>query len=145
MITPYQYREIDPDARVEVYRNVNKGKNAKKAKKAKEGKQTVTYSIRQFGYVVAHATEVNLVNVEFVVKQPGRKRVKKTGIKNVHAFVRGELVRSRGPASGHQFQVVYNPKRYREFRRQDLKKPIKEAKFVILGQKGVWADNYVNL
>lgn len=131
MITPYQYREIDPDARVEVYRNVTK--------------KGVVYSIRQFGYVVAHAIEVNIVNAEFVVKQSGRKRVKKTGTKNVHAFVRGELIRSRGPISGHQFQVVYNPKRYREFRRMDLRKPIKEAKFVVLGQEGVWANNYVNL
>lgn len=131
MITPYLYREIDPEARVEVYHNVTK--------------KGVVYSIRQGGYVVAHASEVNLVNAEFVVKQPGRKRVKKTGRKNVHAFVRGELIRTRGPISGHQFQVVYNPKRYREFRRMDLRKPIKEAKFVILGQKGVWADNYANM
>jgi hypothetical protein len=85
------------------------------------------------------------VNAEFIVKQAGRKRVKKTGTKNVHAFVRGELIRTRGPASGHQFQVVYNPKRYREFRRQDLRKPIKEAKFVVLNRSGVWADNYANL
>jgi hypothetical protein len=131
MITPYQYREIEDEYPVEVYRNVTK--------------KGVVYSIRQHGLVVAHATEVNLVNAEFIVKQAGRKRVKKTGTKNVHAFVRGELIRTRGPASGHQFQVVYNPKRYREFRRQDLRKPIKEAKFVVLNRSGVWADNYANL
>lgn len=138
MITPYQYREIEPEYPIEVYRNVTRGKGKNKGSK-------VVYSIRQHGYVVAHATEITLVNAEFVVGQAGRKRVKKTGVKNVHAYVRGEYVKSRGPASGHQFQVVYDPKRYKEFRRQDLRKPIKEARFVILGQEGVWADNYANL
>lgn len=44
------------------------------------------------GLVVAHCTAVNLYGVQFVVNQAGRARVIREGRKNVHAFVRGELV-----------------------------------------------------
>jgi hypothetical protein len=134
MFTPYEHRyvDFDPELPVEVYRNTNR--------------KGVVYTIRQLGYVVAHANEVNLVNAEFYVSQPGRKRVKKTGRKNVHAWIRGELIATRGISERSRlFQVVYNPKLYKEFRRLDTKKPIKAATFVMLNEQGVFCDNSVNL
>lgn len=132
MIIPYKHRirNLDYGCPVEVYRNI-----------AKKG---VWYTIRQSGCVVAHADEVNLINAEFIVQQGGRKRVKKSGVKNVHAWVRGELIKVRGETECHPFQVVYNPKRYKTFRRLDTKKPVKAANFVVLNAFGVFADNTVN-
>lgn len=132
MITPYwnAYAELDDELPVEVYRNTNR--------------KGVVYTIRQGGYVVAHADEVMLVNAEFHVSEAGRKRVKKTGRKNVHAWVRGELVKEKGPAE-KMFPVGYNPKRFKTFRRLDRKRPIQKAAFVVLNQEGVFADNSCNL
>lgn len=133
MIIPYKNRvfDLDYESPVEVYRNINK-----------KGRW---YTIRQEGYVVAHSDEVYLVNAEFIVQDGGRKRVKKTGVKNVHAWVRGELIKVKGETNDHAFEVVYNPKRYKTFRRQDTKKPIKFANFVVLDKTGVHADNTVNM
>jgi hypothetical protein len=50
-----------------------------------------TFSIRLKGKVVAHADYVQLSDVKFGVGQGGRYNVRKSGQKNVHAFVRGIL------------------------------------------------------
>lgn len=132
MITPYwnRYAELDEDLPVEVYRNTTR--------------KGVVYTIRQGGYVVAHADELMLINAEFIVSQAGRKRVKKTGRKNVHAWIRGEIVKEAGPVK-KAFPVAYNPKRYKTFRRVDKKRPIDKASFVHLTKDGVFADNTCNL
>ena len=48
---------------------------------------------RTSGKVIGHARWVHLRNVQFVVRQGGRKRVIETGRKNVHAFASGNLWR----------------------------------------------------
>lgn len=134
MIIPYKNRmdDLDFGAPVEVYRNVNK--------------KGVVYSIRQFGYVVAHATEVILLNAEFIVKQSGRKRVKKTGRKNVHAWVKGDIVKERvKPDNGRlRARVMYNPKKNDTFVLKGDKLMIRTAPLVILNQEGVFVDSGVN-
>ena len=62
--------------RVDVYRNLRANK----------------YSIRHKGKVIAHASNVTISQPEFVVSSAGRERVRREGRKNVHAFVRGELI-----------------------------------------------------
>ena len=134
MIIPYKNRmdDLEFGAPVEVYRNVNK--------------KGVVYSIRQFGYVVAHATEVILLNAEFIVKESGRKRVKKTGRKNVHAWVRGDIVKAMvKPEKGRlRAKVTYNPKKNDTFVTKGDKLIIKTAPLVILNQEGVFVDSSVN-
>ena len=61
--------------RVEVYWNVHKK----------------CFSIRHNGRVIAHASNLVLDNVSFVVQPAGRKKVLWTKRKNVHAFFRGTL------------------------------------------------------
>lgn len=134
MITPYHNRmfDLDESQTVEVYRNINK--------------KGITYSIRQNGYVVAHATALTLLNAEFVVQKAGNKRVKKTGRKNVHAWVRGEIADLRPSDSGKLTQrVVYNPKLGKDFVVKRGKTPIKYAPCVVLNDKGVYVDDTVNL
>ena len=43
------------------------------------------------GKVLAHAEKLEMVDVEFRVNQKGRERVVRTGVKNVHAGVVGEI------------------------------------------------------
>lgn len=132
MITQWEdaMYDFDPEAVCEVYRNTNR--------------KGVVYTIRQNGYVVAHADEVCLTNAEFHVSEAGRKRVKKTGTKNVHAWIRGDICLQKGEA-GNWFGITYNPHKNKEFIRLDTGKPIKKATFVTLNQHGVFGDNSVNL
>jgi hypothetical protein len=43
------------------------------------------------GRVIGHAEKVLIRYARFVVQPAGRERVRREGVKNVHAFVRGEL------------------------------------------------------
>lgn len=49
-------------------------------------------SIRHRGLVIGHARAVRIDGATFPVQPAGRQRVLDSGVKNVHAFVRGELV-----------------------------------------------------
>lgn len=135
-IVPYKNRVYDLDYKqpVEVYRNTNR--------------KGVTYSIRQGGYVVAHATELHLLNAEFIVNKYGNTKVRTTGKKNVHAWVRGELVKKglvQSENSNLQARVLYNPKYNETFVTKKNKKPIQYAPAVILNSEGVFVDDSVNL
>ena len=48
-------------------------------------------SIRHKGIVIGHARAVRIWDATFPVQPAGRRRVLETGVKNVHAFVRGDL------------------------------------------------------
>lgn len=48
-----------------------------------------TFSVRVGGHVVDHADYIVLRDCTFVVQPAGRRRVQTSGVKNVHAFVRG--------------------------------------------------------
>ena len=71
-------------------------------------------SIRQDGIVIAHRSNLFLTHSKFIVRESGQKRVRETGHKNVHAFVRGMWDHK----DYHTFKdlllwrrVSYNPKR----------------------------------
>lgn len=49
------------------------------------------FSIRSRGKVIGHASRVLVRDAEFVVQPAGNARVRETGHKVVHAFVRGQL------------------------------------------------------
>ena len=64
---------IDEKKSVQVYKNLHKG----------------CWSVRQAGKVVAHLDYICLENCNFHVGKSGRDRVRKDGVKNVHAYVTG--------------------------------------------------------
>lgn len=86
---------------VEVYRNLHKG----------------CFSVKHKGKVIQHTEELILKNAKYAVQPAGRLKVLKTNQKNVHAFVRGELLTD--PDHEHIFgqtwksslmsNVTYNP------------------------------------
>ena len=85
-------------------------------------------SMRVKGVVVDHPHAVVLKNVKFRVQPAGRAKVLKEKRKNVHAFVCGQLVETYGPTIpwgggkkifSTDFQVVYNPYKYKTFIKKD--------------------------
>ena len=94
----------DPIKSVDVYKNLHKG----------------CWSVRQAGKVVAHIDYICLKNCNLKVGEKGRDRVRKEGVKNVHAFVRGFLPKSWDEVNKWQtflekehgyecHEVTYNP------------------------------------
>lgn len=96
-------------------------------------------------FTVGHFDSVHMADVKFAVQPAGREKVRVTGRKNVHAFVRGDLltgifhgvtVIGGYPArlaneimtDPTMVEVTYNPYKYERF-------VIKST-----GQEVVWAD-----
>ena len=50
------------------------------------------YSVRQNGRVVDHADSVVMTDCRFLVQPAGREKVRRTGVKNVHATVTGVII-----------------------------------------------------
>lgn len=108
-IIPFKDRTIDPDIKVEVYKNLHKN----------------LFSIRQKGKVVAHVDNFILKDVEFIVREKGRQLVLKTRQKNIHAFLKGYITFSKSNNKIRN-QVRYNPYEMSTFI-NDKKEPIYKA------------------
>jgi hypothetical protein len=116
---------------VDVYRNLRTG----------------TWSVRDrsTGRVIAHPTYVMVSNVDLVVQPAGRERVRHTGRKNVHAFVRGTLV-GMGDDEATCFTgtckraITYNPHLHDGFVYGGTGAPIRKAQWVELAPTGAWVD-----
>jgi hypothetical protein len=111
---------------VQVYKNLHKG----------------CWSVRQDGKVVAHLDYICLNDCDFKVGKAGRDRVRKEGVKNVHAYVTG-YVPCDGQATfvredfledrGWKWQeVTYNPYENDTFVSIDTGKPIEASPMVDL-------------
>ena len=88
--------------RVEVYRNLHNG----------------TFSIRRNGKVVKHLENwmtLCLQDVKFAVQPAGREKVRREGKKNVHAYIRGTVIKAEEYNFSETFKekcdlwVTYNP------------------------------------
>ena len=112
--------------RVEVYFNLHKK----------------TFSVRstKTGRVIKHTDRAFIKDPEIVVRKAGRERVLREGKKNVHAFVRGELMPTL-PQDAYDLELVhlrddmkvtYNPYKYDSFVRVDNEEPIKQGKYATL-------------
>lgn len=100
---------------VEVYRNLHR-------------KQ---WSVRSKGRVRLHLKSVILRNVKFVVQPGGRARVLKDQRKNVHAFVKGQLLECHYIDLSNYVEVKYNPYLADKFVLLDGT-PVHQARIVIL-------------
>jgi len=81
--------------------------------------------------VVAHSESLLLKNATFKVSQKGRERVVKTGVRNVHAGVVGDLVfdPQEFPKEMPSTVVRYNPFRSNQFLKESLE-PVENAPLV---------------
>jgi hypothetical protein len=94
------------------------------------------WSVMNRGLVTAHVTERLIENPVFVVRPAGQRKVRETGRKNVHAFVKGEgssLRKASGaygrlPSNRAKYgwvEVSYNP--YRETEEETAPFYVKET------------------
>lgn len=87
------------------------------------------------GWVVwFYAPELNLKDVSFRVSEASRQRVIREGRKNVHAYVRGTLVKDipETPTA-----ATYNPYKYGSFVEKDTEAPVYSARFARLINKQI--------
>lgn len=132
VLVPYKNRVVDRTRRVRVYRNLNP--------------KRPNYSIVQDGLVVAHADQIIINKVQFVVSEKGRQRVLATRRKNVHAYAEGFL---RGSACGYSvtepedttkrfgMKVTYDPYIAPHFYASDPDRPQRQAGAALLNRHGV--------
>lgn len=78
MLRAFKNRRLKRWQPVEVYRNLHHG----------------GYSVRQHGRVVAHADALMLKDAVFVMQPAGARRALRTGVRNVHAWIRGRVTPS---------------------------------------------------
>ena len=120
--------------RVETYYNLHKG----------------CLSFRPIGGHVRHARAMILNNVKFAVQPAGREKVRREGRKNVHAFVRGEMMWVAGlndkledytnanmERQGYK-RITYNPYSYDTFVMVGSGLPIKSATQVVIIGKDIY-------
>ena len=105
--------------RVEVYFNITK-KIFSVRPLSGEGKGLVDKNLS--------GLNVCLMNTVFSVSKKGMQRVRNTGVKNVHAFVRGELVDPMYLDA--EISITYNPKKYTTFVERETLNPVHQAKYI---------------
>lgn len=96
-----------PGQRVEVYRNLHKGKKTGEA----------WYSVRQRSgkrHVIGHVQNIVLEDCKLVVSEAGRQRCLREKRKNVHAVIRG-TISAQPYFYGLSLPVTYNPYKYSSF------------------------------
>ena len=92
-----------------------------------------------YGKVVDHLDSCVIVKTKFVVNPKGRERGLREQRKNVHAFVRGDLLMSRMPGTIDSYEgwaeVSYNPYKASNFLGEN-KTPLESAQLVLLSTDG---------
>ncbi len=121
-------------------------------------------SMRVKGVVVDHPHAVVLKNVKFRVQPAGRAKVLKEKRKNVHAFVCGQLVETYGEVlhtspcvnglwgtvNKHSekifstdFQVVYNPYKYKTFIKDSGESIFETYKYTLINNEEIWVGDWI--
>lgn len=77
--------DLDGD-RVDVYRNLHADDDTESVSIVSRDPKSPDY-----GNVVGHCQTIIIENPEFVVQESGQEKVRETGVKNPHAFVRGRV------------------------------------------------------
>jgi hypothetical protein len=133
--------------RVNVYRNLSRKYRTQTAWSvmALEGSQK--------GKVIDRVAGAVLRDASFVVSEAGRQRVLREKQKNVHAFVRGDLIKvfplntlpkdldgdALVPEHTGWVRVSYNPYHAGHFFRSDNGQPVLRADLVVIAPTGVYA------
>tara|TARA_R110001606_G_C14972292_1_gene603321 strand:+ start:197 stop:562 length:366 start_codon:yes stop_codon:yes gene_type:complete len=108
--------------RVEVYFNLHKK----------------LFSVRdcKTGRVVSHTDAVTILDPKFVVRKAGRERVLRERKKNVHAFVRGELIAYEEIVYAPELytDVTYIPYKYSSFVNRFTEEAVDKAHIAVLSR-----------
>ena len=93
MLKPYKNRYVELGQQVEVYRNLHNGLFSLRDIKSK--------------LVIAHGDNFTIKNAIVKFQPSGQKKAKESGVRNVHAYIVGELVKTDTIAL--QNEITYNP------------------------------------
>lgn len=119
---------IDQSKSVEVYRNLHRK----------------CLSVRQGGIVRCHAKDgVCLKDATFVVREKGRDKVRQEKKKNVHAFVRGFVIRPKETYELLDFgwqSIFYNPYLVDFWTEKDSELFVEKAQYVDIHRDGLSWD-----
>lgn len=101
------------------------------------------FSLRQNGRVVAHMGKLCLTDVTFRVQPAGRERVRRTGRKNVHAYVKGDydhvaLLSITDEEMEDARPITYNPYKYDSFVYADDLTPVTHCDRLVLISRRMW-------
>ena len=141
--------KLEHGDRVEVYRNLHNNTFSVRLLGAADKWDTKRW--RDVGKVVKHLDNwmsVYLEDVKFAVQPAGREKVRREGKKNVHAFVRGTVVKAPDNKFGETFKdectqiAQYNPYKFDTFVTQAWSSnpcAIHKASKVTLNQGTVYA------
>lgn len=92
-----------------------------------------------YGKVISHEDAVVIEDATFVVQPAGQQKVRDSGRKNVHAFVRGNWLPD-ADAEPERTEVMYNPYEYDHFVTVDHEQPVRAADTVAVTTSGVTAQ-----
>jgi hypothetical protein len=96
------------------------------------------------GRVIDKVDVAAILDPEFVVQPGGNKRVQESGVKNVHAFVRG--VYTRDPVlvcPSEMTRVTYNPKYNTSFVCSETGREVVGGTVALVTSKGVFTEEVV--
>ena len=124
----YKGRMVSDTQRVQVYRNLNKGRGLP------------VYSVKDAhsGLVLGHSKLVILRNVIFSVSPVGRQKVIDTGHKNVHAYATGNYAFLWQNVDKTVNRVIYDPYKHKTFVLENTLEPVYKASQAIIGPNGVY-------
>lgn len=94
----YKDRQVDYSKPVKVYRNLHNS----------------LLSVVQDNLVVAHAEEIYLKDVSFLVQKAGQKKCRETRQKTVHAYAKG-MIDTQSPLYPDYNRISYDPYKYDGF------------------------------
>lgn len=128
MIYPYKerctiYSIYDWEHDVEVYKNLHNDKFSIRCSKSK--------------LVIAHADDLYLLDVKFIVQQKGRERVLNEKRKNVHAYAKGKLTMAHKPSWEVLAKVNYNPYRFGFFFNAKTKEKVDKSDLCHISNLGI--------
>jgi len=101
------------------------------------------YSIMQDGRLKASARQVRLVDVEFRVRQSGRRRMLESGVRNVHAYAIGRLIDFVHPDEPRRLEgmsgraTFYDPMRFAAFVDSETEVPVVYVGAAHFDERGV--------
>jgi len=101
------------------------------------------YTIMQDGVVRASARQVHLRDVQFLVRESGRRRMLQRKRKTVHAYAEGRLEAHVHPGQEAQLAGIrgrmafYDPYRFDSFVDRDSLEPVHQAGQVFLDESGL--------
>lgn len=101
------------------------------------------YSIMQDGRLKASARQVLLADVEFRVRESGRRRMLENGVRNVHAYAIGHLIDYVHPSEARELEgmsgrgTFYDPKRFSVFVDSETETPVIYALAAHFDERGV--------